>query len=138
MLINNKMKQAAMGNWGSDKYTKEHTEVKVSVEEPEEVKYVKPKKGKKHKKKEPYVYPGDLCPHCKAELPDDEKELAKPENKWRRGLLGCKVKNCPACGAYEVPQCPACKNSAWYSPRNRWYKHKYNWGCGFEGMKKQI
>jgi hypothetical protein len=125
MLINNKMKQHAQGNWGSDKWTKEHTKVKVP-EDVDVVKYTKVKKNKEPRKA--YIYPGNLCPHCLNELPEDTAK--KQKYSW------CgynRVRVCPKCHAYEVDNCPACKNSTWYSPRSEWYKHQGFIGCGFEG-----
>jgi hypothetical protein len=135
MLINNKMKQHAQGNWGSDKFTKEHTEVKV-VEDVAEVKYIKPKKGKKTKKKnKPYVSMFHCCPHCHAEL---HQIAIRPEHIGRFSIFNQRETVCRKCGAIEIEQCPACKNSTWYSPRSQWYKHQAI-GCGFEGklLKKK-
>ena len=138
MLINNKEKQFAGGNWSSNKWTKEHTEVKQQPEL-DVVPYKKPKKGKKNKKKTPYVYKGHICPFCLKELPDDTEAMKNdPVHKWRWNIFHKKVTTCPHCGAYEVTECPACKRETWYCPRNRWYKH-IGWGmCGFEGKKKEL
>ena len=125
MQINNKEKQFAQGNWGSDKWTKEHTEVDLDTEEVAEVKYIKSRKGKKNKK--PYVYDGHCCPFCAKELPKKEGN----NDDW---VWVSRIEHCPNCGALEVSECPACKRSTWF--RCGWYKHQ-SLGCGFSGSKKE-
>lgn len=134
MIINNKEKQFAGGNWSSDKWTKEHTKVSTP-EDPDEVKH---RSNKKKAKKQPYIYPGAICPFCKVELPDDLEEIAKRKSPGRALLwvLHCKVGECPKCGAKEVTECPACKRSSWF--RQGWYQHQKWSGCGFSGFKKVV
>ena len=134
MIINNKMKQHAQGNWGSNKWAKEHTEVVV----PDDVEIVRHKKVKRSKKERMItVFSRDMCPFCRKELPDDLEAMKKVENKWRWRIWHVKVNKC-SCGAFEVDDCPACKRTTWYNPVTQIFKHQDQLGCGFEGVKKYV
>lgn len=121
--INNKEKQFAAGNWGSNKFVKKHTMIANPLI-PEKTRG----KGLKRRKrvKKPRILPWSICPFCGKKL----EELAKSTTF----ILNDYAKKCSHCGAKETPQCPACKRETWVNKEGL-YKHKW-FGCGFTGKKK--
>jgi len=124
-IINNKEKQFAAGNWGSNKFVKRHTKIANPLI-PESVKGGYSKR-KKHVKKL-YVLPWLICPFCGKEL----EKLAKDKDF----VFNCYAKECKHCGAKETTECPACKRKTWLNKQGI-YKHKY-WGCGFTGKRNKL
>ncbi|HNV24471.1 MAG TPA: hypothetical protein PKH98_06245 [Candidatus Omnitrophota bacterium] len=133
-LINNKMKQFAVGNWGKPKGAEKGLKLRHLDIEPRQV-FRNKKKSKKEKRK--YIYKGHCCPFCHDELPLDESLIAKKKKECKGKSYGIieimyRVTTCPKCKAYEVKECPACKRKTWF--RQGWYKHK-TFGCGFDAQE---
>ena len=135
MRITNKEKQGLSGNWGKpDKSEQSNWTHKLKDFVSQEV----PKHNAKKKKvaKKPWGWKYSCCPFCEAQL----KELPKEESKesfvfsWRKKY----EKECTACGAKEVPDCPCCHNETWVS-KDEIYKHHalLRW-CTFEGKRKVV
>ena len=125
--INNKEKQFAAGNWGADKFVKEHTRIPNPL---------LPEIGKYHSKKKREKVDRDSkwhgCPFCGKILP-----VIKPENaafrsrRTYRSIFELRASKCD-CGAKVVKAaCPACKRDTWFKHGS--YKHKEGFGCGFFG-----
>jgi hypothetical protein len=138
VLISRRMLKASAGNYGKPDKVEKKAKLKEDFfqEEPRTKAVAKKKKDRK-----PYVYPGKLCPFCKTELPLDTKRMEedKQKGKWVvEWMSEYRVKECPVCGAYEVPKkCPACKRNTWYEPTARVYRHQWL-GCGFIGQIKGV
>ena len=132
MNINNKIKQFFGGNWGSDKWTKRHTEI------PKDFGYEKIRASqKKKKKKEPWMSERDMCPFCKKQLEIDSvaTEKRRQDSPWGIGIFSTVRKTECKCGAMRVEDCPCCHRKTWY--KTGIYKHQ-RWGCGFVGEKIRV
>ncbi len=124
-LINNKVKQFAAGNWGSNKFIKKETRIPDPLQ-PEETQY---RSRKKRTDKVDWEARYHGCPFCLNKLPIIEKN---PKYLW-----GEKRATMCECGAVErANECPACHRNIWY--KNGWYRHGgvfRRLGCGFYGQK---
>lgn len=120
-IINNKEKQFAGGNWGTNKFIKRHTKIANPL-----ISEVAKGGHSKHKKrlKKPYLSPWSLCPFCGGKL----EKLSDKDF-----IFNCYTKKCKHCGAKETTECPACKRKTWLNKQGI-YRHKYG-GCGFTGKK---
>lgn len=135
--ITNKIKQALGGNWGHpSKFEKQ----KVKIPNPMYPEEPRVKSVKKKHKRVPRPYAGFCCPFCGIELPIDQVKAQEDEKMYGHSVLrwysGYRVTTCPDCGAYKVPECPACKRSIWFEPKSQIYKHQAPLGCGFVGKRK--
>ena len=128
--INNKVKQFFGGNWSSNKFTKKHTNIPKDFGN-EKTKHQSIKRKKRAKKK--YIYAGDVCPFCGAEL----EVIPKPKDSklgWYYSIFKNRKQKCSKCNSQAVQDCPACYRSTWYNPETKIYKHQHL-GCGFEGER---
>jgi hypothetical protein len=119
--VNNKEKQASVGNWGHPRpFLKRKTKIKPYPAAP------KHRSKKKRPRKSSFIS-FHVCPFCHAELPPKPGLTISflPRNR---------VDECPECKARMVPECPACKRDTWYDPEKEEYKHQW-FGCGFSGKK---
>jgi len=122
--INNKIKQFFGGGWDRN----EHWKIPNGFFQDDAVHHAN--KKKKHKKKDHYRYARDCCPFCKTKLAAISEH---PLYFWRTLY----VDTCENCGAFEVHDCPCCKQETWYNQNTNIYKHQLDrWGCGFEGERK--
>jgi len=119
-LINSKMKQSVVGNFGKPRSMEQHIKLKDFAVEPERI----PNKKKPRKVKRNNISEVFSCPFCQKELPVD--------NKLPRNFVFNRVNKCPSCGAIGDQECPACKKDTWLFKGI--YKHQF-FGCGFEGKK---
>ena len=119
--IGNKLKQAFGGNWGHPRpIIKKSTEIPDFGEVPKH-------KSHKKKKKNPFVLPWSICPHCKSEL----KKIGErsPIHFWRDVYAN----TCDHCGA-KKSSCPNCKWDAFES-KDGLVTHQ-GFGCGFTGKRR--
>lgn len=120
--ITNKIKKYFSGNWGHPTaFEKRHTEIPKDFFDDKEPKWHSVKRKQVPEKKTAYW---DECPFCFTKL----EKLPDRDGCW---ILHDYLPEC-ACGAIEVPDCPACHRDTWF--KDGVYKHKWL-GCGFIGKR---
>ena len=124
-LINNKIKQFAGGNWGSNKFVKKNTRILDSFF-PEIPRY----RSQKKKREANYEAKMYGCPFCFSILPIVTRKRSLFWGDER-------AKTCENCGAENKDKsCPACRLDTWF--KNGIYKHRPVFlNCGFVGRKLQ-
>jgi transposase-like protein len=83
----------------------------------------------REKEKKVWHSPWKECPFCGA-----ERSIKKESEGKQFMFVFDREPWCDACGAKEIPECPACRHSTWVD-KDGYHRHNSH-GCGFYGKKR--